>query len=178
MDRLASDHAGDVAFFGEDLDAGAGERERVDAADGPEGNQALRHDADDLESDLVVVAGQHELELRVGIEARDGVAEHVRADVVRERPEVVAVDFRLFELEPGGSAGHQEFFEKLFRFCIDHDVISKNEGVDVSDSGRGQSPDFAEATFSGTPSSLYSRASPSGLPSRKKQSLAIMPFSW
>ena len=38
-------------------------------------------------------------------------------------------------------------------------------------------PSYSYSEISGTPSSLYSRASPSALPFRKKQSLAIMPFS-
>ena len=124
MDGLASDHAGDVPLRGEDFDAAAGERERVNAADGTERDQALGHHADDLESDLVVVAGEHELELRVRVQLRDRVSEHVGADGVGEGLQVFAVDFGLFELEPGGSAGHEQFFEEFQCVFVDHIIVS------------------------------------------------------
>ena len=113
VDRLLADHAVDAAFFGQDLHLGGGDVQLVDAAVGADVEQSLVGDVDHLETDFVIVPGQHHLHRRGGVQHGHGVAEHVGPDLVAAGFEVVAEDRRRLLLEAGGAGGIHKLFEKL-----------------------------------------------------------------
>ena len=84
MNRLASDHARNLAVRREDVDFKRGKSDLVDAADRAEGDQPVVGDVDDLETDLVVVSRKHDAEGGIGVQNADGVSGDIGVNLIRE----------------------------------------------------------------------------------------------
>ena len=114
MNRFPADYAGDLFAPGiDDVDLDSGQGVLVDAADLAERNKSALVDVDDLETDLVIVSGEHDLEFRVGIEHRNGVARDVGSDLVCKFLCIIAERGGGFKLESGGTGGVHERFKEV-----------------------------------------------------------------
>ena len=114
MDRFPSDHARNFFSSGiEYVDFNAGQGVFVDAADGTEEDEPAFINVDDLKTDFIVMAGQHDFEFRIGIEHGDGISRDVGPDLVGEAFRIVAECRCRFEFESGRAGAGHESLQKI-----------------------------------------------------------------
>ena len=101
VNRLAPDHARNLAVRREDVDFKRGKGDLVDAADRTEGDQPVVGNVDDLETDLVVVSGEHDAERGIGVQNPDGVSGDVGVNLVREGFQTLPEDLCGGNFKPG-----------------------------------------------------------------------------
>ena len=101
MNRLASDDAGDFSGCGQDFDFESRQSHFVDSSDLAEGNQPLIRDVDDLETDFIVMAGEHHAEFGFRIQNGNGVACDIHANLVGKRFQTFPIDRRTRHLVSG-----------------------------------------------------------------------------
>ena len=84
MDRFASDHSGDLAGCGKDIDLKSRQSHFINAADGAERDQSGIGDIDHLKTDFVVMSRKHDAERGIRVQDRNGIARHIDIHLVRE----------------------------------------------------------------------------------------------
>ena len=113
MDRLASDHSGDIAFRGMDADPLSVEQRGIHAAHGDEAQVAPLVDVIDHEPDFVHMPGEHHAQLTLRVLHVILVAVHVFVYLVHIGLGIRGDHFLDRLLEAGRAGRAEEGLEKI-----------------------------------------------------------------
>ena len=103
MDRFTSDHSGNLAGSGKNIDLKPRQSHFINAADGTERDQSGIGDIDHLKTDFVIMPRKHDAERGIGIQDRNGIARHIDVHLVRKGLQTLPEGLCTRNFEPGGT---------------------------------------------------------------------------